>query len=42
MAWIVLGVSSFRLVAPLLQPGVVGPIPGTGCTVPQLFAAEGN
>jgi hypothetical protein len=25
-----------------LHPGVVGPFPGTGCLVPQPFAAGGN
>jgi hypothetical protein len=29
-------------VAPPLQHGVVGPFPGTGCMVLQLFAAGGN
>jgi hypothetical protein len=29
----------FRLVAPPLQPGMVGPFPDTGCIVPQPFAA---
>jgi hypothetical protein len=27
---------------PPLQSRVVGPFPGTGCVVPQLFAAGGN
>jgi hypothetical protein len=31
----------FRLVVPPLQPGVE-PFSGTGCMVPQLFAAGGN
>jgi hypothetical protein len=30
------------LVAPPLQPEVVGPFLGMGCMVPQLFAALGN
>jgi hypothetical protein len=32
----------FRLVAPLLQSGVVGSFLGTRCMVPQPFAADGN
>jgi hypothetical protein len=31
-----------RLVAPPLQPGVVGPFPGMRCMVPQPFTAGGN
>jgi hypothetical protein len=42
MAWIVLGVNFFRLVAPPLQHGVVGLFPGMECMVPQSFAAGGN
>jgi hypothetical protein len=37
-----LGLDLFRLVAPPLQPRVVGPFPDTGCMDPQLFAARGN
>jgi hypothetical protein len=36
------GLVHFRLVAPLLQSGVVGSFPGTRCMVPQPFAAGGN
>jgi hypothetical protein len=36
------GLVLFSLVAPPLQPGVVGSFPGTGCMVPQSFAAGGN
>jgi hypothetical protein len=36
------GLVLFRLVAPPLQPGVVGPFYGMGCIVPQPFAAGGN
>jgi hypothetical protein len=36
------GLVLFRLVAPLLQPGVVGPFPGMWCMVPQPFAVGGN
>jgi hypothetical protein len=36
------GLILFRLVAPPLHPRVVGPFPGTGCMVPQPFAAGGN
>jgi hypothetical protein len=32
----------FRLVAPPLQPGVVGPFPGTVCLVPRPFATRWN
>jgi hypothetical protein len=42
MVWIVPGISSFRLVAPPLQPEVVGPFPGTRCMVHQPFDARGN
>jgi hypothetical protein len=42
MAWIIPEISSFRLVAPPLETGVVGPFPGTGCMVPQPFTARGN
>jgi hypothetical protein len=34
-----LGLVLFRLVAPPIQPGVVGSFPGTGCMVPQPFTA---
>jgi hypothetical protein len=37
-----LGLVFFRLVAPPLQPGVVGPFPGMRCMVPQSFATGGN
>jgi hypothetical protein len=37
-----LGLVFFRMVAPPLQPGVVGSFPGTGCMVLQLFTAKGN
>jgi hypothetical protein len=37
-----LGLILFRLVAPPLQSGVVGPFPGTGCMVPQSFVVGGN
>jgi hypothetical protein len=36
------GLILFRLVAPPLQPGVVGLFPGMGRMVPQSFAAGGN
>jgi hypothetical protein len=39
---IVVDRSYFRLVAPTLQPEVVGLFFGTRCMVPQLFAAGGN
>jgi hypothetical protein len=37
-----IGLVLFRLVAPPLQPEVVGSFPGMGCMVPQSFAAGGN
>jgi hypothetical protein len=39
---IVVDRSYFRLVAPPLEPEVVGLFPGTRCMVPQPFAAGGN
>jgi hypothetical protein len=36
------GLVLFRLVAPPLQPGVVGLFPSMGCMVPQLFTTGGN
>jgi hypothetical protein len=36
------GLILFWLVAPPLQPRVVGLFPGMGCMVPQPFAARGN
>jgi hypothetical protein len=37
-----LGLVLFRLVAPSLQLGVLGPSPSTGCMVSQPFAVRGN
>jgi hypothetical protein len=36
------GLVLFRLVAPPLQPRVVGPFSGMGCMVPLSFATGGN
>jgi hypothetical protein len=36
------GLIFFMFVAPPLQPEVVGPFPGMGSMVPQLFAIGGN
>jgi hypothetical protein len=36
------GLVLFKLVAPPLQPRVVGPFPGMRCMVPQSFDIRGN